>query len=253
VRELQNTGATRNGLGFDEANNRLYYANNADNDWQIQSRPVTTGAVPTLGDNASAVTATTNVRSLFGTLWPGGATSTTFDLTGAATISNGRYYFIPDAFTGSNSPARILSFAISPTGSISDPQSFTISQSLGNYGDMVINGATNTAYTTSSSGFSSINLSTGQVNILNTGITGRQLTYDSNGDLWIDNNAASIQRLNPTNGSIIQTLNLVAAAGTTLPGGFNDLAGPSPVAVPEPTSIVLLIISNLMMLIRRRY
>ncbi len=111
------TGATtrlatdRNGnhLAYDSAQDRLLYSSGEDgtstsNQWMVYYRTVTwSGETPTgLG---SEQTLTSDVRSNYGALWPGGPSNTKYDMSGAATHHGDMLYFIPDVQGSEGAPA----------------------------------------------------------------------------------------------------------------------------------------------------
>jgi hypothetical protein len=243
----------RNALGFDQVNNRLIYGNNADNDWQVISTNVTfAGSVSTVSTTNTQIS--TNIKTPFGATWPGGVANTNFDMSGGGTFYNGRYYFIPDDATvgGSGSPANLLSVAIDASGTISDPKSQLLGQSLGNFGDIALSG--NTMYFVSDLGFGKVTLPTtssstvaAAVTFLSTTVTNGQLAFDSDGKLWNNRTAnGSLAELNITNGSITQTKTLTG----TIPAQFSDFAGYY--VVPETSTSLLSLIGLTAITLRRR-
>ncbi len=241
----------RNSVGYDDVANRLIYGTHTDNNYTIRSISASLGTTATVTGSSTVIN--NNIRATFGTLWPGGATNTTFDMTGGGTFSNGRYYFIPDNSQTPGSPNVFLSVAISSTGVFSSPQSVALTQNLGDFGDITIAGQT--MYFVSSIGFGTVNLTTGLVSVLNSSLTGGQLAFDSDGKLWnnrTDNN--QLAQINPLTGTIIGTpLTLTAAAGGTLPAVFSDFAGPSFANnIPEPSVALFMLVSAVGLLRRKR-
>ncbi len=247
-----------NSLAFNHGNSSLVFGIQANNNWNIYSRPVTFAvggnAVATVGSLNTTVTS--NIRGDFGSLWPGGSNNRTFDMTGGAAYANGKYYFIPDrAQTTIASPSALLSINLSSSNALSGAASLPLSQNLGDFGDLVV--LDQTAYFLSTAGFGRINLTNGSVTVLNASLDRSQLAFDGAGQLWANltstglSTTSKIAQINLTTGAIIKTVDVIG----NVPSGWNDLANGNIggiFVIPEPSSLLLSLFGSLTLFKRRR-
>ena len=126
-----------NHLAYDFAQGRILHSLNVDDDWRIFSRNVTLDAYNNVtGISDPPTTLIANLRAAYAgppDLWPGGSSSTLYDLTGAACSPTGILYTIPDRQgTGSgNSAPYLLWMTFTPGGAVNTVGRYKVGDTSG--------------------------------------------------------------------------------------------------------------------------
>lgn len=252
VSTLLASGTQPNLFAFDFDLSRVIHSNNLDNNYNLYSRAVTfSGDVPTA--MGGAVTLTTDLRSIYGTQWPGGnPSSTAMDLTGAADYHDGTYYFIPDEQSGQDFDAypSIMTMTFNMDGSIDTIGQIDVGNltDFGNFGDIAIAG--NALYgITSRLGLFTVDLTNPSAGYttLNASMTAGQMAFDNSGRLWTNGTSSggtttsALRQLDVTTGSELSVLSLSGQYPSGSGAGWTDMATTTQ-PVPEPSAILLLVI-----------
>lgn len=261
VSTLLASGTQPNLFAFDFNLGRVVHSSNLDNNYNLYSRAVTfSGNVPTAV--GGAVTLTTDIRSVYGTEWPGGnPASTAMDLTGAADYHNGTYYFIPDEQGGQDFDAypSIMTMTFNLDGSIDTIGQIDVGNltDFGNFGDIAITGSTLWGIS-SRLGLFTVDLtnSSGGYTTLNSSMTTGQMAFDHSGRLWTNGTSSggtttsALRQLDLVTGSELSVLSLSGQYPSGSGAGWTDMATTTQV-VPEPNAILLFVVGLAVMCLLR--
>ena len=224
---------SHNSLGYDPTYQRAVHSIHQDNNWSLFSRDVTLGLSNQVIDISETSTLiTSDVRSVFGSEWPGGPSSITYDTTGGGAYYNGFYYIIPDIGGGGlGSPPNVFGIELDEAGAIIAHNVIDLSSSIGDFGDITFGNDRMYFLTNSTEGagqFGYVDLlapAPHPVTWLSSNYKG-QLGFDSLGRLWTnDQSSSTLTQLDPETGETLQILDLT---GNVPSGDWFDFAiGPT--------------------------
>ncbi len=246
------TAGAGNSLAYDNVHNQLLFSNRRTLElfrWDFAtSAPVSLGNL--------------NI--------PGFSNLSDYQLQGAATFYNGKYYLSPELATASNQsvPGRPWNFMVEVTlnytgtaissasvfnGTNANPMSgwgSNVTNGFGDFGDYAVDQSSGRLYgvtaqtpspniSNSVAGFWVADLATptNGVTVRNASTAVGQVAF-SNGNLYRNNGTSSIDRLDTTTGNVVNSYTL---SGYTDAVGITDMASYSIGAVPEPGTCGLLL------------